>query len=210
MPGPLSEWPAIVKDRLPQRPVVVVRRHGQGADTLLTMARAAGASERKTALKLARSLAGAPLQYRQRTAGHGVVTRLHSELGSDSNLSMNAARHFRGGELTPRTTDHVAASGEILSSKIVAAAFSAQGLNSELPMRARCWSPTAVTCRPSPQQEEPTNGCKTKVSAARRRSGSGDGWICRCKPRWNYHDNWSWRLRFFRQPSWALAWAQSG
>ncbi len=33
------------------------------------------------------------------------------------------------GEITPRTTDHVAAFGEMLSSKIVAAAFAARGLN---------------------------------------------------------------------------------
>jgi aspartate kinase len=33
------------------------------------------------------------------------------------------------GEITPRTTDHVAAFGEMLSSKVVAAAFAARGLN---------------------------------------------------------------------------------
>src|SRR6202021_2777895 len=33
------------------------------------------------------------------------------------------------GEITPRTTDHVASFGEALSSRIVAAAFAARGLN---------------------------------------------------------------------------------
>jgi aspartate kinase len=47
---------AIVKERLPQRPVVVVSAMARVTDTLLTMARAAGAGERKTALKLCRSL----------------------------------------------------------------------------------------------------------------------------------------------------------
>ena len=36
------------------------------------------------------------------------------------------------GELTPRTTDYVSAFGEILSSKIVASAFSALGMPSAL------------------------------------------------------------------------------
>src|ERR1700678_4149594 len=47
---------AIVRDRLPQRPVVVVSAMAKVTDTLLAMARAAGAGERKTALKLCRSL----------------------------------------------------------------------------------------------------------------------------------------------------------
>lgn len=44
---------AIVKDRLPQKPVVVVSAMAKVTDTLLTMARAAGAGERKTALNSA-------------------------------------------------------------------------------------------------------------------------------------------------------------
>ncbi len=47
---------AIVKDRSTQQPVVVVSAMAKVTDTLLTMARAAGAGERKTALKLCRSL----------------------------------------------------------------------------------------------------------------------------------------------------------
>src|ERR1700739_278670 len=47
---------AIVEGRLTQQPVVVVSAMAKVTDTLLTMARAAGEGERKTALKLCRSL----------------------------------------------------------------------------------------------------------------------------------------------------------
>ena len=46
----------IVKERLPQRPVVVVSAMAKVTDQLLNMARAAGAGDRDTALKLARQL----------------------------------------------------------------------------------------------------------------------------------------------------------
>ncbi|MFY9742658.1 MAG: lysine-sensitive aspartokinase 3, partial [Candidatus Sulfotelmatobacter sp.] len=47
---------AIVKGRLDQQPLVVVSAMAKVTDTLLTMARAAGEGERKTALKLCRTL----------------------------------------------------------------------------------------------------------------------------------------------------------
>ena len=47
---------AIVQGRQSQQPVVVVSAMAKVTDTLLTMAKAAGNGERKTALKLCRSL----------------------------------------------------------------------------------------------------------------------------------------------------------
>ena len=88
---------AIVKDRLPQKPVVVVSAMAKVTDTLLAMARAAGAGERKTALKLCRSLQERHYNYRERTAGHGAVYRI--PLGAGNRLRSarrTAARHFRG------------------------------------------------------------------------------------------------------------------
>jgi len=120
---------AIVKDRLPQRPVVVVSAMAKVTDTLLTMARAAGAGERKTALKLCRSLQERHYNTASELLGTALFTDFHSELGSDFEGLDELLRGISAvGELTPRTTDHVAAFGEMLSSKIVAAAFSAHGL----------------------------------------------------------------------------------
>src|SRR5579871_5619559 len=118
---------AIVKDRLPQKPVVVVSAMAKVTDTLLTMARAAGAGERKTALKLCRSLQERHYNTASELLGTALFTDFHSELGLDFEGLDELLRGIAAvGELTPRTTDHVAAFGEMLSSKIVAAAFAAK------------------------------------------------------------------------------------
>jgi aspartate kinase len=121
---------AIVKDRLAQKPVVVVSAMAKVTDTLLTMARAAGAGERKAALKLCRSLQERHYNTASELLGTALFTDFHSELGSEFEGLDELLRGISAvGELTPRTTDHVAAFGEMLSSKIVASAFAALGLN---------------------------------------------------------------------------------
>jgi aspartate kinase len=120
---------SIVEGRLAQKPVVVVSAMAKVTDTLLTMARAAGAGERKAALKLCRSLQERHYNTASELLGTALFTEFHSELGADFEALDELLRGISAvGELTPRTTDHVAAFGEILSSRIVASAFSARGL----------------------------------------------------------------------------------
>src|SRR5436309_1579241 len=121
---------AIVQGRQSQQPVVVVSAMAKVTDTLLTMAKAAGNGERKTALKLCRSLQERHYNCASELLGTARFTEFHSELGSDfENLDELLRGISAVGEITPRTTDNVAAYGEMLSSKIVAAAFAARGLN---------------------------------------------------------------------------------
>src|ERR1700726_4759819 len=121
---------SIVHGRLTQRPVVVVSAMSKVTDTLLTMARAAGAGERKAALKLCRSLQERHYNTASELLGTALFTEFHSELGADFEALDELLRGISAvGEITPRTTDHVAAFGEMLSSKIVAAALAARGLS---------------------------------------------------------------------------------
>jgi aspartate kinase len=120
---------SIVQGRLEKQPVVVVSAMAKVTDTLLTMARAAGEGERKTALKLCRSLQERHYNTASELLGTARFTEFHSELGQDFESLDELLRGISAvGEITPRTTDHVAAFGEMLSSKIVAAAFEARGL----------------------------------------------------------------------------------
>ena len=120
---------SIVQGRLAQQPVVVVSAMAKVTDTLLTMARAAGEGERKTALKLCRSLQERHYNCASELLGTARFTDFHSELGQDFETLDDLLRGISAvGEITARTTDHVAAFGEMLSSKIVAAAFEARGL----------------------------------------------------------------------------------
>jgi len=77
-----------------------------------------------------------------------------------------------GRRVDPRTTDHVPVR-EILSSKIVAAAFSAQGLNSEFVMRAMCFCVMTSSYKQAiPQQEETNETAANQSKAAARRRGA--------------------------------------
>lgn len=124
---------AIVKSRLPQKPVVVVSAMAKVTDQLLATARAAGAGDREEALKLSRALRERHYNVAGELLGTGLFTQFHSELESDFDALEELLRGIAAvGELTPRTADLVAANGELLSSKIAAAAFSARGLNAKL------------------------------------------------------------------------------
>jgi len=120
---------SVVEGRLAQKPVVVVSAMAKVTDTLLTMAKAAGAGERKTALKLCRSLQERHYNTASELLGTALFTEFHSEIGADFEELDDLLRGISAvGEITARTYDHVAAFGEMLSSRIVAAAFAARGL----------------------------------------------------------------------------------
>src|SRR4249920_2267141 len=103
---------SIVQGRLAQKPVVVVSAMAKVTDTLLTMARAAGAGERKTALKLCRSLQERHYNTASELLGTALFTEFHSELGAEFESLDELLRGISAvGEITPRTTDHVAAFG---------------------------------------------------------------------------------------------------
>ena len=108
-------------------------------DQLLQMARAAGSGDRKTALTLARELRERHYNTAGELLGTALFTQFHSDLGTEFEELEELLRGIAAvGELTPRTTDHVAAFGEVLSSKLVTAAFSAQGIQSTMVDSREC------------------------------------------------------------------------
>src|SRR5215471_6856453 len=123
----------IVRGRLEERPVVVVSAMARVTDQLLQMARAGGSGDRKTALTLARELRERHYTTAGELLGTALFTEFHSDLGSEFEELEELLRGISAvGEVTPRTTDHVASFGEVLSSKLVTAAFSAHGIAARL------------------------------------------------------------------------------
>jgi aspartate kinase len=113
-------------------PIVVVSAMSKVTDTLLAAAAAAGRNQREDALKLSDAL---------RTRHLNTAAELVTNADRLTSLQLNIHHDFdslddllRGisavGELTPRTSDHVVSFGERLSSVMVAAAFSEQGMPS--------------------------------------------------------------------------------
>lgn len=130
---------SIVRGRLPQHPVVVVSAMARVTDQLLQMARAAGSGDRKTALTLARELRERHYNTAGELLGTGLFTQFHSDLGTEFEQLEELLRGIAAvGELTPRTTDHVASFGEVLSSKLITAALSANGVVATLVDSREC------------------------------------------------------------------------
>jgi aspartate kinase len=156
---------AIVKGRLAQKPVVVVSAMAKVTDQLLAMGRAAGTGDRKTALKLSRALRERHYNAAGELLGTALFTQFHGDLGVDFDALDELLRGIAAvGELTPRTTDHVAAFGELLSSKIINAAFSARGLASILIDSRECLITDNMHTRATPLFEESNQRLESKLS----------------------------------------------
>ena len=125
----ISRLADIVKGRLDRKPVVIVSAMAKVTDSLVAMSHAAANGALPDALKLLR-------QLRQRhfnVAGELVNGKRESELRGEIQQQFdNLQDVLRGisslGELSPRTTDNVLSFGEVLSSRIVAAALASRGL----------------------------------------------------------------------------------
>jgi aspartate kinase len=145
----------IVRGRLKQRPVVVVSAMARVTDQLLQMARASGNGDRKTALTLARELRERHYNTAGELLGTALFTQFHSDLGTEFEDLEELLRGISAvGELTPRTTDHVASFGEVLSSKLVAAALSAHEIQATLVDSRDCIVTDGNFTRAAPLFEE--------------------------------------------------------
>jgi aspartate kinase len=155
---------SIVKSRLTQHPVVVVSAMSKVTDQLLATARAAGAGDRDTALQLSRGLRERHYNVAGELLGTGIFTQFHSELEAEFDTFDELLRGIAAvGEVTPRTTDHVAAYGELLSSKMVTAAFSARGIDSSLVDSRECIVTDATHTKAVPLFEETNEKLQSSV-----------------------------------------------
>ncbi len=154
----------IVQGRLADRPVVVVSAMAKVTDALLAMGKAAGGGDRKSALKMARSLRERHYETAGELLGTALFTEFHSDLGADFEDLDELLRGIGAvGEITPRTYDYVASFGEVLSSKIVAAAFTARGLPGAHVDSRHCLLTDSSYTRAVPQFDETNERLRKKV-----------------------------------------------
>src|SRR5436305_446688 len=120
----------IVRERLHEKPVVVVSALAKVTDQLLAMASAAGAADKIKALELCQAARERHFTTASELLSAGALSQINSQLETDFN---SLAELLRGivavEELTMRTTDNIAGFGERVSSKIAAAAFSLRDIN---------------------------------------------------------------------------------
>ena len=154
----------IVQGRLADRPVVVVSAMAKVTDSLLAMGKAAGGGDRKTALKMARTLRERHYDTAGELLGTALFTEFHGDLGADFEDLDELLRGIGAvGEITPRTYDYVASFGEVLSSKIVAAAFAARGLPGAHVDSRHCLLTDSSYTRAVPQFEETNERLRKRV-----------------------------------------------
>ncbi|HWZ45553.1 MAG TPA: lysine-sensitive aspartokinase 3 [Candidatus Saccharimonadales bacterium] len=145
----------IVRERLPESPVVVVSALAKITDQLLAMAAAAGAGDREKALELARAARERHFSTASELLGTSAFAQIHPEMEADFDALDDLLRGIVAvGELTLRSTDNVAGLGERVSSKIVAAAFSVRGINASAVDSRQCLVTDANYTRAIPQFEE--------------------------------------------------------
>ncbi len=141
----------IALGRLEQRPVVVVSALAGVTDSLLAMSRQAASGILPQAMDLLQ-------QIRQRhllllaalvpeVDGIPVSQQIHKSLDALQDVLRGVATL---GELSPRTTDTILSTGELLSSALVTAAFHARGIDSRLVDSRRCLVTDAMHTRAVP------------------------------------------------------------
>jgi aspartate kinase len=154
----------IVTGRLQQKPVVVVSAMAGVTDQLLTLARAAGAGDRDTALDIYRALRERHYNIAGELLGTSLFSQLHGVLAADFEELDELIRGISAvGELTSRTSDHVAAFGEILSSRIVAAAFCSQQIDAVMVDSRQCIVTDNAYTRATPLRDETNDQLRDRV-----------------------------------------------
>jgi aspartate kinase len=154
---------AIVRERLKEKPVVVVSALAKITDQLLAMAVAAGAGDRAKALELSRAARERHYNTAVDLLGTHAFEQIAPELESDFNSLDELLRGVVAvGELTARTTDTIAGFGERVSSKIAAAAFSQRGIEAAHVDSRRCIVTDDNFGKAIPQFEE-TNARLTDI-----------------------------------------------
>ena len=123
---------AIVRGRRERglQPVVIVSAMARVTDQLVAAAGAAGRDDRSGAAEIARTLRERHLRTASELIGGDALADLVAALGHDFDALDDLLRGIAAvGELTPRTNDLVLSFGERASSRMVAQAFRAGGLD---------------------------------------------------------------------------------
>jgi aspartate kinase len=146
---------AIVRDRIAEKPVVVVSALARITDQLLAMAAAAGAGDRAKALELCRTARERHYSTATDLLGAKAFEPLAPVLEADFNSLEDLLRGVVAvGELTARTTDTISGFGERVSSKIAAAAFAQRGIDASHVDSRQCVVTDANFGKAIPQFEE--------------------------------------------------------
>lgn len=123
---------AIVRDRIPRQPLVVVSALGGATNALIALAEQAASGQLILAIRGVEALRERHLKVAAELLG-GDDNDVSAELSATfDELAALAEALSVLGHATPRSLDAIAAKGELLSSELVVAAFRCRGIPAEL------------------------------------------------------------------------------
>jgi aspartate kinase len=123
----------IVHGRLAEQPVVVVSAMAGVTDSLVAMSNAAASGALSEALKLLRKVRQRHLAVLRALVSGPREIAVRQDVQALLDSTQDVLRGISAlGELTPRSMDNILAVGELISSRIVCAAFEARGINAVL------------------------------------------------------------------------------
>ncbi len=154
----------IVASRRQQSPIVVVSAMAKVTDQLVSIGQQAAAGNSETALQAVQSLR----QRHFNTADELLGAKRAASLRPKLEAHLSELEKFVNGlaavrELTPRGSDYLLSFGELLSSLIVADAFTVRGLNAAWIDSRGCIVTDATHTRAVPQMNETHDKCKKKI-----------------------------------------------
>src|SRR6516225_5582256 len=145
----------IVRQRLRHQPVVVASAFAEVTDRLLTAGKAAAQGQLPAAVEILESLERRHEALIRDCAAPERQEALQRAIGSDFDQLRHLLRNVASlGELTPRLQDHLLGLGEVMSSRIVEAAFAHAGLDAERVDARNCIVTDAAHTQATPLWEE--------------------------------------------------------
>src|SRR3954469_14245219 len=154
----------IVASRRDRSPIVVVSAMAKVTDQLVSMGQLAASGESDSSLQLFRSMRERHFQTANALLGTKRAASLAPKLDSHFAELENFLRGLAAvRELTPRGSDYLLSFGELLSSLIVADAFTIRGLNAGWVDSRSCLVTDATHTRATPQMAETRDKSKRKI-----------------------------------------------
>jgi len=154
----------IVASRRAQKPIVVVSAMAKVTDQLVSMGQTAASGDCESSLELFRSLRERHFNTATGLLGAKRAASLRPKLQAHLSELENFIRGLAAvKELTQRGSDYLLSFGELLSSLIVADAFTVRGLNAAWVDSRACLVTDSTYTRAAPQMSETRAKCKKQI-----------------------------------------------
>ena len=154
----------VVRARIAGRPVVVVSAMSGATNALLAIAEQASRGQLIGALRGVEQLRERHLGAASALLTDTAAAEVSSELSASfDELAQLAEALSVLGYLTPRSQDHIAAMGELMSSQLVTAAFAARGIPSEHVDARQVMVTDDRFCRAEPQPEAIAEAARARL-----------------------------------------------